>query len=165
MVSRVYWDSCCFISLIQQESGRYEAVQNLYDEAEKGGLVIHTSALTLSEVCRVRCDEGAGKPRNKLGEDGDAYLDRFFDNDFFQITEVSPTIGVLARTLYRRHPEIKITNDAVHLATAVIENVEEMHTYDGNDLLKLSGLVMRLDGNPLTICVPSENQPTLFTKG
>ncbi len=33
-------------------------------------------------------------------------------------------------------------------------NVEEMHTYDGSDLLNLSGRVNSSNGTPLVICTP-----------
>lgn len=97
---------------------------------------------------------GSGNPRRKMTEDGDVFLDRFFENDYFWLIELTPSIARNARSLYRSHSAIKVTNDAVHLATAIAENVDEMHTYDGNDLLGLSSLVRRRDGEPLNICTP-----------
>jgi len=52
----------------------------------------------------------------------------------------------------REHPECKKPSDAIHLATALALNVDEMHTYDQTDLLDLSERVMRADGIPLKIC-------------
>ena len=62
----------------------------------------------------------------------------------------------------RRHPECKKPSDAVHLATAILMNVDEMHTYDGFDLLKLNKLVARQDGEMLAICTPYVEQSELF---
>lgn len=162
MPKTVYWDSCCFIGLIKEETGRYKVLRALYTQAEKGELIIVTSALTLSEVCRVRCEEGVGQPRNKMNEEGDKYLDRFFDNDFFCLIEVSPRIAFQARRLYRAHPQIRITNDAVHLATALEECVDEMHSYDTNDLLALSGQITNKSDRPLSIILPAAFEPNVL---
>jgi hypothetical protein len=72
---------------------------------------------------------------------------------------VDEQIGVLARRLMRQHPECKKPTDAVHLATALILNVDEMHTYDGSDLLMLDGKVNRLDGQLLVIRRPAPVAP------
>lgn len=61
----------------------------------------------------------------------------------------------------RRHTECKKPTDAVHLATAILVNADEMHTYDASDLLGLSGKVARQDGEMLTICIPYVEQPEL----
>lgn len=161
--TKVYWDACCFIALIQQESARYPALRSIYTAAEKGEIVIVTSTLTIAEVCRVRCDEGAGKPRCVMPVDGDKYLSDFFDNDFFWLVELSPSLAVRARELYRAHPTVRIPNDSVHLATALSENVDELHTYDGNDLIELTGQTLRADGEPLKICVPEALSLDLFS--
>ena len=164
MPEKFYWDSCCFLGLIKQESGRYEALRSLYKRAESGNLVIITSTLTLSEVCKVRCEEGSGSPRQQMGEEGDHFLERFFDNDFFWFVDVTPKIGHTARALYRAHPEIKITNDAIHLATALQECVDEMHTYDNNDLISLSDRITDEAGSWFTICVPQAIEPDLLSR-
>ena len=50
--------------------------------------------------------------------------------------------------------------DASHLASAIIANVDEMHTFD-DDLLELDGKVQRIDGTDLKICKPSMGGPAL----
>lgn len=114
--------------------------------------MIVTSVLTLSEVCKVRCERNAKKVA--LPEENDELLDNFFNNDFFELVDLSPSIATSSRRLFRRHPEIGKPNDAIHLATALFVNVQEMHTYDGNDLLKLNGKLRRRDGEPLSITPP-----------
>jgi hypothetical protein len=54
----------------------------------------------------------------------------------------------------RHHPQCKKPSDGVHLATALALIVDEMHTYDGSDLLGLDGKVNRADDKPLKICTP-----------
>lgn len=72
---------------------------------------------------------------------------------------------MLARRLMRRHPECKKPTDAVHLATAILVNVDEMHTYDASDLLGLSGKIARQDGVMLTICTPVVDEPEFDLSG
>jgi hypothetical protein len=43
--------------------------------------------------------------------------------------------------------------DAAHLATALISNVDEMHTFD-TKLLSLDGKLDKADGTKLKICKP-----------
>jgi predicted nucleic acid-binding protein len=161
VASRVYWDSCCFIALISEEKGRHQDVLSLYRLAEKGELTIVTSALTISEVCKVKC-EPVGRPKDSMDPEGDKFLDRFFQNDAFEIVELSPSIGAQARSLFRNYEEIRVTNDAVHLATACLMNVDEMHTFDHRDLLRLNGRVKKSDGDFLTICPPVAINGELF---
>lgn len=64
-------------------------------------------------------------------------------------------IAVAARKLLRAHPACKKPSDGIHLASALSLNVNEMHTYDGSDLLGLSGKVQSENGNLLHICLPA----------
>ena len=50
------------------------------------------------------------------------------------------------------HPGLK-PPDAVHIASAVLGQASEMHTFD-DKLLKLDGEIVRLDGGKLRICSP-----------
>jgi hypothetical protein len=59
----------------------------------------------------------------------------------------------------RRFPACRKPTDGVHLATALRLNVDEMHTYDKQDLIALSGQVHRADGRPLIICTPHPLPP------
>lgn len=65
----------------------------------------------------------------------------------------------------RRHDACKKPSDAVHLATALLMDVDEMHTYDGSDLLGLDGKVARQDGEMLSICRPYIEEPELDLGG
>ena len=48
----------------------------------------------------------------------------------------------------RKHAACKKPSDAVHLASALLMNVDEMHTYDGSDLLILN------EKGPIYVCDP-----------
>lgn len=120
-----------------------------------------TSFFTQAEVFKAKC-EGAAKPLDENEEDKIAV---FFESDQIIGVPVDRRTAVLARKLMRRHPECKKPTDAVHLATAILTNVDEMHTYDASDLLGLSGKVARQDGEMLIICTPAIDEPELDLSG
>jgi len=121
------------------------------DDAAKGGTDIFTSALALVEVNK-HPDKDAASGADKLRD--------FFQNDYIIIVAMDRRAGELGRYLMQRHfPSLK-PPDASHLASAVIANVDEMHTFD-DDLLKLDGRVQKVDGTNLKICKPAMGGPPL----
>ena len=99
---------------------------------------------------KVKCEEGP-KP---LSEDGDKQIEHLLRQKWVRAAVVDERIGIAARRLMRHHRQCKKPSDGIHLATALALNVDEMHTYDGSDLLGLSGKINRPNGSPLIICVP-----------
>lgn len=106
----------------------------------------------------MKCEQ-PGKPLQKDGED---LIASFFSSEKIIPRVLDRQIAESARQLMRRHPECKKPADAVHLATALRMNVDELHTYDGSDLLLLDKLVARSDGEMLRICRPYVPQPDLL---
>lgn len=154
---RIYWDSCTFLGLINEEADKHAACRNAWTHAEKGAIEIWTSFYSFAEVFKAKC-EGKAKPTDEEEEK----IDRLFQNDFIVPVPVDRRIALLARRLMRKHPECKKPQDGVHLATALVHNVLEMHTFDGSDLLDLDGKVARADGEKLTICQPYIIAPDIF---
>lgn len=150
MAKRVYWDSCTFLGLINQEAGKLNDCAAVWKEAEKGDVIIYTSFFTFAEVFKVKCEE-AGKP---LSEEGDRQIELLLRQKWIRPAIVDERIGIASRRLMRHHPQCKKPSDGVHLATALALNVDEMHTFDGSDLLGLDGKVNRADGKLLKICPP-----------
>ena len=155
MSRRVYWDACTFLGLLNQEAGKVNHCRVVWKEAENGHTLIYTSFFGFAEVFKVRC-EGSAKP---LSDDEDKNIEALLRQKWIRAIVVDETIGVAARRLMRHYEECKKPADAIHLATALRLNVDEMHTFDGSDLLKLDGKVLRADGKPLTICIPKPRQP------
>jgi predicted nucleic acid-binding protein len=156
---KVYWDSCVWISLINEETGKVKRCQNVIDQARKGEVQIWTSSLTLAEVFKKKCD-GASV---SIAEAHDADFEKYIEQDFLVEVQLDHDIGVLARRLLRAHPDLKKPADAIHLASAVLNNVDELHTFDGDNLLGLNEKISRRDGKPLVICLPPEPvQESLF---
>lgn len=113
-------------------------------------MLIYTSFFTFAEVFKVKCEDTA-KP---LSEAGDKDIENLLRQAWVRPIVVDERIGIAARRLMRHHSQCKKPSDAIHLATALALNVDEMHTFDGSDLLGLTGKVNRADGKPLAICVP-----------
>lgn len=150
MPRRVYWDLCTFLGLINQEPGKVNNCSAVWKEAENNDVIIYTSFFTFAEVFKVRCIDKS-KP---LSEDGDRQIELLLRQPFIRAIVVDELIGVAARRLLRYHTQCKKPSDGIHLATAIRLNVDEMHTFDGSDLLGLDGKVARLDGKMLKICPP-----------
>ncbi len=153
----MYWDSCTFLGLINTEAEKHRDSKGVWDLAIQGEVEIYTSFFTLAEVFKAKC-EGTAKPLEENEEDKIA---AFFASDVIIGVPVDRRTAELARKLMRKHPCCKKPTDAVHLATAIFMNVDEMHTYDASDLLSLSGKVARQDGEMLVICSPVVQEPEL----
>lgn len=145
---RVYWDSCAWLGLINAEPAKIQGLQLVWGKAQHGELEIWTSAFSIAEVYKRKCeDQWTG-----LSPENDAAIDNMFDQDFVKVAQVDLEIGRLAKRLLRAYDKLKKPSDAIHLATAVYWDIEQLHTYDGVDLLGL--VVKTANGSDLEICKP-----------
>jgi len=154
-----------WIGLLNEEPGRVDSAKWIIERAEIGEVEIWTSTLTLAEVFKVRCGDGA----KSVNPDGDRKLDEFLAQPYIVHVQVDQDIGMEARRLLRADlPALKKPNDAIHLASALWHSVDTLHTYDRDDLLPLSGMLECRNGEKLTICKPPDRpapapaEPTLF---
>jgi predicted nucleic acid-binding protein len=157
---RYGWDACTWISMIIQEQAllkdgtkenRAALCNHVIDLATKKSAEIATSGLTLAEVC---------KHDEVKSRDDDALTD-FFRNEYILIVPVDRYVGTLARQYMQAGYAGLKPPDAVHLATAVVANVSEFHTFD-EKLLKLDQKIKFQNGNLLKICKPPQPPPSLF---
>lgn len=156
---RICWDACTWIALIQKEKiqkpdgsteDRYSLCRSVIDLADKGKIELIISGLCLVEVCK----------NSTIAAAQDDKIAPYFQNDYILLVPVDMEVGTHARGLMlARHPGLK-PPDATHLATALIANVDEMHTFDDR-LLALDGKLTKLDGTPLKICKPAHGGPSL----
>lgn len=158
ITKRVYWDACSWIALIQKEKifqlggaveDREMMCRSVIEAAKKNRLEIVTSAFCLAEVCK--------SPEVRQGSP-DRIAD-FFESDYILISAVDTVVGQRARKLMISGYAGLKPPDAVHVATALILNVDEMHTFD-DALLALSGRLDKDDGTKLKICKPNAGDPT-----
>jgi predicted nucleic acid-binding protein len=154
---RICWDACAWIAYIQKEkidvSGvledRHSLCRSVLRLAERRRYEIAVSGFCLVEVCK----------NHEVKFADDDKIAAFFENDYILLVPVDKVVGTKARTLMQKTPGLK-PPDAVHLATALLTNSDEMHTFDGK-LLGLTGKLPRADGTALRICKPGHGGPPL----
>lgn len=157
-----YWDSCAFIAWLDGGKGHpLEVIAGLDEIAKEitdNKANLCTSVITQTELLR-----------GKLTPDQITKIENLFKRR--NVVEITLD-GRIARKAseirdYYNNKGVKISQpDSIHLATAIIYEVDEFDTLDGagerprrNDLLPLNGDVA---GHPLHIRIPS-GQPSLFS--
>ena len=148
---RYYWDACMWITLINDRTSiRGQCCEYVLEMAENGDCEIWTSSFCLAEVYKRKCDsQNTGLP-----EAQDEYFEDLVEQEFVRKISVDMDVAKVARRLLRRFPGIGKPQDGVHVASCLIENIDQLHTFDREDLLKLDGKIDRLDHKKLTICEP-----------
>jgi predicted nucleic acid-binding protein len=137
-----YWDANAFLGWLNDEPDKVDECESVLAAAEAGKAQIVTSALTLTEVIKMK-----GKPR--LTKDSEEKIKAFFENDFIVVRDVDRFIAEKARDLIWNYSGLH-PKDAIHVATAVMLKMNVLDTFDG-PLIKLSGKI----GSPkLTIARP-----------
>jgi predicted nucleic acid-binding protein len=145
---RLAWDSCAWIAHIQEEKlpseDRGAMCRAVISAAEKGLTEIVVSAFALTEVlCKNRA---AGIDDGKVRD--------FFDNDYILLVAADKYVCDIARALMLAgHAGLK-PPDAVHIATAIISNADEFHTFDAK-LLALDAVIDKMDSTKLKIRKPT----------
>ncbi len=146
-----YWDTCIFLEHLKEEdvepSKKRAILQLLEDNRDKKNRII-TSTLTHAEAL----------PRKITITDATKELEywSYFNGVFFIDAEVSRQVIALARDIrdfYFREadPKSGITHrmlglgDAIHIATAIIADVDEFHTRDKKPSGGNIGLLKLLD--------------------
>lgn len=131
----VYWDSCVFLSYVNEYPDRIPVLDVLLDESSKGSIKLHTSTLAQVEVAFSASEQR----REALDPQEEQRIDSLWaDPEVIVSVEYHDGIGRVARGLMRNAIERGWSLrplDAVHLATAqwlcdTGLKVEEFHTYD-----------------------------------
>jgi predicted nucleic acid-binding protein len=118
-----YWDANAFLAYFLEEADRVDSCEAVLEDAEKGKILIVTSALTLAEVLALR---GAKRlrPNPKLKKK----VIEFFKNEYIAVQNVTREIAELARDLVW-DKGIK-PKDAIHVASAIAAEAPVFETYD-----------------------------------
>ena len=109
---------------------------------------IWTSSFCLAEVYKRKCD----LLQSGIAEDQDAYFEDVIEQEFIRKVSVDMDVAKVARRLLRKFPVIGKPQDGIHVATCLLENLDELHTFDREDLLRLD--IDRCDRSKLKICAP-----------
>ena len=142
-----YWDSDCFLGWLLAEPDKAGLCRSVLENAEEGGILLVTSALTLAEVLMLK---------GKLpipASDRDT-VEQFFRSDYIMVRNVTRRVSELARSLvwdYRIHPK-----DAIHVATAIESKLKLMNTFDKKLISRSKPLLKTYD---LTVEKPIIDEP------
>lgn len=118
-----YWDAVTFLAYFQKEEGRVDSCEAVLEEAEKGKILIVTSALTLAEVLAIR-----GKNRLPPRPAMKQKVTDFFKNEYIAVQNVTREVAEMSRDLvWDRGIAPK---DAIHVASAMSAGVNVFETYD-----------------------------------
>ena len=135
-----------------RHSSRGQACEYLLEQAKLGECEIWTSSFCLAEVFKRKCDGDF----LRLAEERDTYFEELIEQEFIRKVSVDVDVGKVARRLLRRFPEIGKPQDAIHVASCLLNNLDQLHTFDREDLLGVDGQLERVDRVKLIICEPSE---------
>lgn len=148
---RIYWDSCAWLALINEEPGRLPDVDAVYAQARQGNVEIWSSTMSIVEVNRPASEMNMTKP---IPPESLAALDAVFFQPFVKLVPVDIDIATRARKLVRETVGLKKKADAIHLTSAMRWNLPVFHTYDESDLKHLNGTIQCDDGTMMAISDP-----------
>jgi predicted nucleic acid-binding protein len=164
-----YFDACVYLAYLRNETAHYGksrigAIESIWKQSERGGVVVVTSAITITEVLSHKLEAKAEKKFSQIIQSG-----------VHQCEDVTPPIASKARQYrdyYHANP-VKLpggtgsrsdltTPDAIHLATAIILSCEQFLTFDGvsenKDTIGLLWLSNKVATETLIITQPQQVQ-------
>ena len=130
-IQRVYWDSCCFIEILNA-GARAEQCVNVLEQAQRDEIRIVISSLTMGETVRPR-----GSETPLPVELRDKVL-AFFENDY--IIMVNLDRDVVRKSLDLCWNFNLKSRDALHVAAALAYQCDAFETFD-QSILKLNAVV------------------------
>lgn len=153
MANRVrYWDSDVCIAWLAGERERVQLCRPIIDEAKAGRLLIATSAITITEVIKLKSKTQLPSEKWKVAEN-------FFRQEWVSVRNLDGYVAERARELIWQHNLSQ--KDAVHVATAVRWKLSRMDTFD-EGLIKHTG---KFGDPPLVIREPDLPQQFDFGMG
>ncbi len=139
---RFYWENSVFVAWLNREAGRFDVCDAILRAAEKGEVHIVTSAITLVELFGYSLrDLQDGNITLDRMQEIERRIDDLFQVEYIEIVSVDRLIARRAHDLRRDVSQLRNRRklpDAIHLASALHTAVDEMHTYNNDDLVQLS---------------------------
>ena len=145
-----YWDSSVFLAWLLPEEKRVPACRDVLEAAEEGRIKIYTSAVTLTEVIKLK-----GQP--PLKADQEKMIADFFKRSCFVVHSATRFVAERARALIWEFPNVH-PKDSIHLATALEAGIVLVDTFDEAHMIPLDG---KIGDPPMKIGFPKMDQPKL----
>lgn len=148
---RIYWDSCCWLSYLNNIPERMPVLDDILanNASEKGMIRLHTSVISKVEVAFNAFEQRNGELDPIIENQIDSL---WADRETIKLIEYHEIIGNEAKHLMRAAVSRKWNLkpiDAIHLATAKSISAISFHTYD-KDLFKYSEMINIPIINPQT---------------
>ncbi len=138
---RRYWDSSVFLAWLLPEPDREDGCRSVLKAATEGELEIVTSALTLTEVVKL-------KDKPQLKRDQEEKIANFFQNEFIILRNVDRFVALQAqRLVWDRGLAPK---DSIHVCTALRWKIPVLDTFD-DQLMNLNGKLPFEESNPSSL--------------
>lgn len=158
----VYWDACILIALLTDEDrpdGEMEGVYSWAERIDREEAVLVVSSLNRLEVLPTH-----------LSSAQEEVFQNFLKRSNVMEVEMGARVIEKARELMDFYQQLKpesgkilCRDDAIHLATAILYEVEEFHTFDEVGKGRCLGLIPlsgNVAGHPLKILKPAVEQYT-----
>ena len=154
----IYWDTCIYLAWIKNEvrkDNEMDGVEDVANKISKNHVRLISSEILFTEILEITLDDVAKK----------RLADLFKHRNCTRIS-VGPRVSQFAseiRSYYLQQKTLDglttvTTPDAIHLATAILYDASEFHTFDKLDKPGKSRGLLTLNGNvagyPLVICKP-----------
>jgi predicted nucleic acid-binding protein len=157
-----YWDTCIWIAWIMNEARSNREMDGVVEVVELVGK--NQASIIVSDCISTEILTG------KWPADGARKFEDLFKRRNVKRVPISPNITTMTqqiREFYHNKGEKTVSPlDAVHLATAIVYKVDQMHTFDDGKKDKKSRSLLDLNGNvaglPLVICKPPATQYRLI---
>jgi len=150
---RRYWDSFCFIALLNDDEGA-EDCEKILEDAKEEKIQIIVSPLVQVEVVRPR---GSSVP---IPREAEEKIRAFLENDYIKWRIIDREIADLAQSLCWKYSGVH-PRDAIHLAVALDTKCHMLETMDK----RLLGLNGKMENSDLQIIKPKwTGQLGLFKK-
>ena len=157
----IYWDTSIFLAWAKEEKrepGEMDGVKECVRGVDSGDIILVTSHLTKTEILE-----------SKMTIEAQEKLSRLLKRRNVRSVALDGRVGDLSSEIRDYYQILKQTDgrpslstpDAIHLATAILYQADEFHTFDEKDSQNSRGLIP-LSGNVagynLIICKPKAKQ-------
>ena len=150
-IPKYYWDSCAWLGLLNYENDKIAPLHHYYNLATRNQCEIWTSTIAYVEVFRLHVENDDAKP---LKEENLDKIKDVIEQPFVKLIPADMIIGRRARALRRELPDFQGAGDAIHIASALVWNIHQIHTWDGSHMLPWNMKLVCRDGTKLSIVKP-----------
>jgi predicted nucleic acid-binding protein len=142
---KIYWDTSCFLCLINQtEKERRSICVDILQHAKDGGILLYTSTYTIVEVIKPKIPNIT---LPKLTSEQLAKITAFLQHKYIKKVSLDEKVALKAVELARDYG-LSI-GDAIQAATAIVKELDELQAWD-RDFSKTEHLIHAVEPTRIT---------------